>query len=181
MTNAAKELLLIALAVAPAMAQSNGRVGICVVAGNEIPTIVLLQAEAITARMFATASVAINWRCESGAVKLNLVTKAPTADLRPDALGYAQLGQGSEIVVMFDRIDRSIFGRDKATKLSNILAHVMTHEITHRLQGIARHSETGVMKAYWSPKDFDEMSYRALPFAPEDIELIRLGMARRSR
>jgi hypothetical protein len=182
MTNAIRRLFLIALAV-PALAQSNGTIRACVVADGEIPTIVLVRAEAITARMFATAGVAIEWRSKRASacnVTLKLVAKAP-ADVHPGAMAYAQVFQGSEIVVMFDRIGRSVHGTGRAVQVSNFLAHVMTHEITHLLQGIARHSETGVMKAHWSATDLDEMAYGPLPFTPEDVQLIRLGMSRRSR
>ncbi len=189
MTNAAYKLILIVLAAVPAFARPNGqpkeKIHVCVVADDEIPTIPLLRAEAISARMFATAGVAIGWRsgkiaeCDAavqyGTLKLRLVARA-SADLHPGAMAYAQLHQGSEIVVMFDRIPRSTYGMNQSVQVSNILAHVMTHEITHLLQGIARHSETGVMKAHWAPGDFAEMAFRPLPFAPEDVELIRLGI-----
>jgi hypothetical protein len=52
----------------------------------------------------------------------------------------------------------------------------MTHEITHILQGISRHSLTGVMKAHWDAHDFAQMAYQPLPFAPEDVDLIQQGL-----
>jgi len=170
----------------PAIAQPAGKIRVCVAAGGETPTLVVLGAEAIASRMFATAGVAIEWRskgaaacretAQSDTVSLELVTKTPAAN-HPGALAYAQPYQGSEIVVMFDRIERSAI---RSSQVSNILANVMTHEITHLLQGSARHSETGVMKAHWGQEEFALMTYHPLPFAPEDIELIRLGLARRA-
>jgi hypothetical protein len=187
MTNAVPKLLLIVLATVPATAQPAGKIHACVAADIQIPMTLLVRAEAITARMLATAGVEIDWpskrvfACNEAprpdTVKLKLVADA-AEDLHPGALAYAQLHEGTEIVIMFDRVDRCAIGRNRAPEKSNILAHVMTHEITHLLQGIARHSETGVMKAHWSTKDFLEMEYSPLPFAPEDIELIRRGMAR---
>jgi hypothetical protein len=59
-----------------------------------------------------------------------------------------------------------------------LLAHVMVHEITHILQGISRHSDSGVMKANWSGEDFQRMRYKVLPFAEEDVVLIHRGLAR---
>jgi hypothetical protein len=56
---------------------------------------------------------------------------------------------------------------------------VLTHEITHILQGVSRHSKSGVMKAHWDAVDYQDMTWRALAFAPEDIELIHLGLRRR--
>jgi hypothetical protein len=190
MTNSVPKLLLIVLASVPASAQPADRIHACVAVDVQIPMTVLVRAQGITARMLAAAGVAIDWpskrvfACNEAprpdAVKLKLLAQAPE-DLHPGALAYAQFQQGPEIVVMFDRIGRIAYGINRPVKLSNILAHVMTHEITHLLQGVARHSETGVMKAHWAPKDFAEMQYSPLPFAPEDIELIRLGMALRSK
>jgi hypothetical protein len=64
----------------------------------------------------------------------------------------------------------------------NLLAHVLVHEITHILQGISRHSPTGIMKGQWDYDDYFEMSRRPLPFAQKDIDLIYDGLkARRAR
>ena len=60
---------------------------------------------------------------------------------------------------------------------TNVLAHVMVHEITHLLQGIGRHSATGVMKEVWTAGDFGGMRLRPLPFTPLDIDLIYVGLA----
>jgi len=57
-----------------------------------------------------------------------------------------------------------------------ILAHVMTHEITHVLQGIERHSATGVMKARWDAKDFLNMTFSPLPFTVDDIDLLHTAL-----
>ena len=60
-----------------------------------------------------------------------------------------------------------------------ILAHVMVHEIAHVLEGIDRHSKEGVMKSQWTLDDFKKMAYKPLPFYPEDVLLIRQGVAER--
>jgi hypothetical protein len=79
--------------------------------------------------------------------------------------------------VLFDRI-KQIAG--SAVEVLTLLAHVMTHEITHLLQGISRHSQTGVMKAYWDTHDFLQMAENPLPLAPEDIDLIQRGLRQRA-
>jgi hypothetical protein len=60
-----------------------------------------------------------------------------------------------------------------------VLAHVLAHEIAHILQGCSRHSVSGLMKARWNADDFTAISRNELRFAPEDIELIYLGVGRR--
>ena len=92
-------------------------------------------------------------------------------------MAYAQPYEGVHIVVLYYRIEANT---DGPTQASTFLAHVMTHEITHLLQGFSRHSETGVMKAHWDASDFMQMAHRPLPFAPEDIDLIHRGLQLRA-
>jgi hypothetical protein len=186
MTNTAIKLFIAGLlAAVPVAAQSASKIRACV-AGADNLTLVLLRAETIASRMLATAGVAVEWRSsgdaacretlQSGMLRIEFVTRTPVAD-HPGAFAYARPYQGSEIVVMFDRIEHSCI---RSSDVSNVLAHTMTHEIAHILQGVKRHSEPGVMKAQWRQADLDLMAHQPLPFAPEDIELIRLGLARRA-
>jgi hypothetical protein len=57
----------------------------------------------------------------------------------------------------------------------------MAHEITHMLQGVSRHSLTGVMKPRWDRNDYSQMAWRPLAFTEGDIALIQLGMKARER
>ena len=52
----------------------------------------------------------------------------------------------------------------------------MAHEITHLLEVVARHSQTGVMKAHWDAHDFMQMALTPLPFDPVDIFLIQRSL-----
>jgi hypothetical protein len=47
------------------------------------------------------------------------------------------------------------------------------------LQGIARHSDTGLMKAFWTKDDYVRMEGSSLTFTPDDIELIHFGLQTR--
>jgi hypothetical protein len=58
------------------------------------------------------------------------------------------------------------------------LAHVLVHEITHALEGVSRHAETGVMKANWTFAGYGQMA-RLLEFTPVDANLIRYRLAHR--
>jgi hypothetical protein len=60
-----------------------------------------------------------------------------------------------------------------------VLAHVIVHEVTHVLQGVSGHSDSGIMKAWWTPKDYEQMEWAPLPFTANDIALIQLGLAKR--
>jgi hypothetical protein len=74
--------------------------------------------------------------------------------------------------VFWDRIERQ---RRFAPPVV-VLAHVLIHEITHMLQGVARHSESGVMKSQWTAEDQRAMASKPLPFTPLDVELIQHGL-----
>ena len=191
MTNGISKLLLVGLmTIVPASGQFTGRIQACVAAEDEVPSLPVVRAKKIAGWMFAKAGVSIDWRsgadsvCKQAArpdvVSLRVVT-GMSANFHQGSLAFAQMSEDSEIVVMFDRIDRCATGIDHASQISYILANVFAHEITHILQGVPRHSESGVMKAQWSPRDVCEMSQRPLPFTPEDVQLIQLGIARRAR
>ena len=60
-----------------------------------------------------------------------------------------------------------------------LLAHVLVHEITHALEGVSRHAETGVMKARWTDKDYSAMAYKPLELTPVDVNMIHYRLAHR--
>jgi hypothetical protein len=152
---------------------------------NAVPPSVLHLAEAMADVMFASAGVRIEWRGHSpeggpvrgGALAIGLASNTPD-HLLPGALAFARVYEGVHIDVFCDRLSRLAPGSKLAVPL---LAHVLVHEITHILQGIDRHSDTGVMKACWTASDYADMVSAPLPFTPQDIQLILLGLAARVR
>jgi len=78
--------------------------------------------------------------------------------------------------VFYDRINHLVGGDLRTPAL---LAHVLVHEITHVLEGVDRHSETGVMKALWTEADYVQMRAKPLPFTDWDIQLIHKGLESR--
>jgi hypothetical protein len=194
MPNATNRLFVAGLlAVLPASAghqnltadtQTAGKVLVCVDSSNYAAASAVNRAKSITSRMFLTAGVSLEWNSLASAacqrphrdqtIRLDISTDTPPKE-QVGAMAYALPYEGTHIVVLFDRIQRIAAG---PTMLSAILAHVMTHEIAHLLQGISRHSAGGVMKAHWDARDFADMGRAPLPFAPEDIDLIQLGLRR---
>jgi hypothetical protein len=158
------------------------KVRVCANPTAYTPTVVLVRAEAITSRMFGSAGVALEWHSgapavcrgpqEAKTVVLDFAADTPPGD-HPGAMAYARPYEGVHIMVLYDRIERVCDGHIQASAL---LAHVMAHEIAHLLEGVARHSQTGVMKAHWDAHDFSALFYKPLAFAPEDIELIQRGL-----
>jgi hypothetical protein len=142
------------------------------------------HAREAAAEAFAAAGVRTEWRAgrptrdqlrDKTAIVINLVDHGDPG-FRPDALAWTDLCEGVHITVYWDRI----VGRKRPAPASVVLAHVLVHEVTHVLQGISRHAETGVMKARWTNEDYQAMRSKMLPFTRHDLELIQLGLARRS-
>jgi hypothetical protein len=76
--------------------------------------------------------------------------------------------------VLWDRVRRA--ARGSLQFEGALLAHVMAHEITHFIQGVARHSRAGLMREGWSQSDYTTMRQGMLPFADGDIALLRIGL-----
>jgi hypothetical protein len=112
-------------------------------------------------------------RGRESAIIVDLLTTAPK-DAPRMAMAAANVADDVHIDIFLDRV--TDFGPDVHTIA---LAHVLVHEITHIIEGIARHSETGVMKAQWTSDDYHRMHLHPLTFAPEDLELIRVGLKAR--
>jgi len=55
----------------------------------------------------------------------------------------------------------------------------MVHELTHPIEGIARHSRIGRHESALGQPRLPANATRPLPFAPEDIQLIHIGMRAR--
>jgi hypothetical protein len=145
---------------------------------------VLSQATAIAAKMFSSAGVRIEWRYQYSSRRQSRLDGDPVVRMRshtpvtylPTALASALPYQGSEITVFYDRVEQEIGPHFRAV----LLAHVLVHEITHLLEGVSRHSATGIMKASWTADDKWTMIRKPMSFAPEDLALIRLGLASRT-
>jgi hypothetical protein len=151
--------------------------------------LLLERAKALTTSMFAGIGVHIRW--ELGApqpgrdchtlpdaeIVIRFASKTP-AVFYPGALAYSRpFARPSEvrIIILYERALGAVQEYPDAHAVR--LGHVLAHEITHVLQGVARHSETGLMKAQWTPEDRAQMMKGPLPFTPQDAELIREAMA----
>jgi hypothetical protein len=131
-------------------------------------------AKAVSFNIFAAIGVKILWyspkQCPAEAIFITFSKETP-ADLAPGALAYARPYEGSHIVVFYDRV------KNRSGSVSSVLGHVIAHEVAHILQGVIRHSESGIMKAQWTGADYQRMTRRPLPFAHEDVKLIYYGLS----
>jgi len=175
---------MLAMTVAVAMiceAGQNKKQHVTVFVENEanVPQDVKDRAEELAACMFASVGVTIDWRnggpsasFSERAIVIRLARNTPNTE-KPGALAYAMPQEGVHIVVFWDRMEFGLIRNE-------LLAHVMVHEITHILEGVCRHSESGIMRAQWTDNDHKVMKTHPLPFAPDDVELIQRGLANRN-
>ena len=131
------------------------------------------QAKIVSSAIFAGIGVKIQWHspsnCPAEAIFITFSNDEP-ASLLPGALAYALPYEGTHIVVFYDRV------KSKPSNLSSVLGHAIAHEIAHILQGVTRHSESGLMKANWTGEDYQRMAWKPLPFTDEDVRLIHSGL-----
>ncbi len=141
-------------------------------------------AQPVATRLLAAADVTLRWHtgfkhCPENALRIALQEHSSPSE-HPGAFGYAQPYEKATIRVFLDRVLASQpGGADSANALPALLGHVLAHEIAHLLQGIIRHSHTGLMRAHWTVEDNKRMRTTPLSWDPDDIELIRLGLAAR--
>jgi hypothetical protein len=136
---------------------------------------VLMGVRPLASKMFATIGVRIDWRvlrsCPVGVGAIQVSLSYHSPGIRKfETLAFAQPYERA-IVLFPDRVHE--LNRNGGPSL---LAHVLVHEITHVLEGICRHSATGVMKDRWDRVDYFEMGRNPLPFTQEDIDLIYDGL-----
>lgn len=155
------------------------KVAVCLEDGDHAG---VANATARASSLFLSAGVLLEWHtgrsfCQAQrdpAIVVGLSTSTPKT-FHPGALAYAFPYEGVHIQVFYDRIALA-----DPRLLPSLLAHVMVHEITHVLQGIARHSNGGIMKALWDSYDYTLMKRDQLRFSPLDIQEIHNGIAARA-
>jgi len=155
----------------------------CINSDPQLSGVTLAFSQINASRLLAGAGVKIEWHTHApslcrGPQKvrtliLDFVNDKPSTYL-PNSLAYTLPYEGVHILVFYDRIQKLGGGHSKQE--SAVLGHVMAHEIAHILQGVSRHSRTGIMKAIWSNDELREMYDKPLSFEPQDIKLIELGL-----
>ena len=141
------------------------------------------RARGIVHEAYAGIGVQVIWRvsnsapagCETrpGHRKIVIELRSGTAPGRGSAaLAYANpySRQGPCVTLLMDRLKEKAERNPETTGV--LLGHVLAHEIGHVLQGIARHSETGLMKEQWSEREIGQMWKQTLLFTAYDAEMI---------
>ena len=141
------------------------------------PHLISRLAQGLATRIFADIGIPLDWRaCEPADESSQTPIVVQLVSGKKEGLMSGVLGSAMpyrrHIIIFFDRIETM---QDPWT----VLGHVMVHEITHIIQGVSRHSDTGLMKPHWSSHDLTEMRYKPLPFTQEDLILLYSALAMR--
>jgi len=149
------------------------------------PQSVTYNAQMIAGKMFGAIGVN-NIKWQSGApsssgvedthpIILTITDHTPDR-FYPGELASALPFEGVHIRILYDRLGAAV---NLPNMGSILLAHVMAHEIGHMLQGVARHSASGLMRARWTHEDYLAMQSGELRFDPFDVKLIQNGLKNR--
>ena len=150
-----------------------------------IPAVVMARAKWVATAAFATAGIEVRWvegtrlgevrEVVSGEV-LTVVFDGPApAHAVPHSMAFTNVGGGADadVHVFYHRVV-DFAGFAGRGYMPELLGNVLAHELTHALEGVARHSGEGHMKAVWSADDYAKMTRRRpLAFAAVDVELLR--------
>jgi hypothetical protein len=154
-------------------ALSAKRVDVCLSSGPAFQ--IAYGARRQAADVFAAVGVQIHWLAPDScrnlrdSIRITIVAQAPEQE-EAGALARAFPYEGVHINIYYDRV------KEQCRCAQQLLAYVLVHEITHVLQGISRHSETGIMKPRWSSADYFAMQHHAIGFEAVDVALIRDGI-----
>lgn len=110
-------------------------------------------------------------------IRLQFVKQPPKElleEISPNALAAAKpYDKGHTIRVFQDRLTGYVWGFAEHTK-PLVIGHVLAHEIVHVLEGVARHSISGLMAANWGWREVRAITGPGLKMAEEDRRLIRV-------
>jgi len=153
----------------------------------------LRPGKVVASAIFAKIGVRLNWRAgELPATHSAAGNGAPqkvfgvrTLEHAPESATAGALASSrivgsseTEITVYKDRLQRFLDSHSNLAGVAGAGAgYVLAHELAHVMQGVARHSESGILKAQWSNTDYEEMLFHKLAFTNFDVDLIHQGLA----
>ncbi|MCX6622926.1 MAG: hypothetical protein NTY38_18045, partial [Acidobacteria bacterium] len=150
-----------------------------------VPPAVMAKAQRVAAGAFGKVGVEVRWvrgtrleesrKVDAGEALVLIFDGPAAADASPRAMASTSLGGGvdPQVRVFYHRVvSRGNTFWDRV-HMPEVLGNVLAHELTHALEGVARHSAEGLMKAVWNSMDYVKMADGPLAFAPVDVGLLR--------
>jgi hypothetical protein len=159
-----------------------------------VPGDVVARAKWAATAAFAMAGIEVRWvegkrlgeprEVAGGEVRTVVFDGPAMAGVTSQALAFTNLGGGADadVHVFYNRVAGFAKFYWSGAHLSELLGNVLAHELTHALEGVARHSSEGLMKATWSGREYAQMVDRhPLAFAAVDRELLRAHFQKETR
>jgi hypothetical protein len=155
------------------------------------------QAQADLLHLFRRVDVAVEWQgCVPGTadptaepssspfavtVVLLPAVMADRLDPRDDMMGKAPgtaTARGRPAYVFYDRLQ--YIARFFSADVGQVLGNAIAHEVGHLLLPHPSHSTTGLMRAIWVSKDFQDLAHGRFLFTAEHGAVIRARLERES-
>ena len=147
---------------------------------NERDRYIAEQAELMASLMFHRIGVKVQWHRGLGSCPYSpnppMYVKYDVnepKDFDAGTLGWAMPFEGMHVNIYYNRIAN-------AGKVE-ILAHLLVHELSHLMQGLATHADAGIMKAVWDHYDLHQMQLLPLQFTNTDVQMIHKGLEDRAQ
>jgi hypothetical protein len=142
------------------------------------------RAKFYATKLFADAGINIQWagrapdQVTAGAdvIRITVVDRpSPAFDVPTKrqtlAIARPYRSELQNITVFYDRVQA--YTQAFQSHAAAVFGHILAHEIGHVLEGVARHSDDGLMRAQWRMSDLNTMLAHGLGFADEDVRLLR--------
>ena len=146
---------------------------------GRVPADVLEQAKRAATRVFALSNIDVQWIGDgpyqpcSLTVRIVAQTTHATRGSR-FVMGMAPETRETRAIIAFAFYDRiQLYSAALGLDASQMLGHVMAHELGHLLLPHGAHSTTGVMRGAWDDDQANQATMGLLTFSPAEAALIR--------
>ena len=146
---------------------------------SRVPTDVLEQAKHATTRVFALSNIDLQWigrgPYQPCSLTVRIVPKPTGARNRSRfVVGIAPGSREAPGILAFAFYDRiQLYSAKLRLDASQMLGHVMAHELGHLLLPHGAHSVTGVMREAWDGAQANQATMGLLTFTPPEAALLR--------
>jgi len=151
-------------------------VNVCV-EHSRLDRLTLQISRRVVDNIYRRIGVDIEWRCAHSSFEREIdirFVKSAAKGRSPAALAFTAPSEGRTVWILLSRLHQL-----PEANREQVIGFLMAHEMGHLLQGVARHSARGIMKASWTAHDLYLMAKETLNFEPEDIDLIHRGLRQR--
>lgn len=164
----------------PAAAQTPARFTVQVLLLDDagVPVDALEQAKHAATRVFALSNIDLQWighgPYQPCSLTVRIVAKPTGARSRSRfVVGLAPETREARGILAFAFYDRiQLYSAELGLDASQMLGHVMAHELGHLLLPHGAHSRTGVMRGAWDGAQANQATLGLLTFAPSEAALI---------